>query len=67
MVAEGPAVRMFERLQAQQVEDDMVVMWRVLRNAVHAGSLPDDAFECSDIQAVPPSLAVRDKLEETRA
>ncbi len=37
MVAEGPAVRMFERLQAELVSDDLEVMRRVLANAVAAG------------------------------
>ena len=40
MVAEGPAVRMFERLQASLIEQDRAVMWRVVENAVAAGRLP---------------------------
>jgi hypothetical protein len=67
MVAEGPAVRMFQRLQAQQVESDEAVMWRVLRNAVQAGLLADDALEVLCVKAIPPSLAVRDQLQETQA
>ena len=42
-------------------------MWRVLRNAVQAGLLPDDTSEVLSVQAIPPSLAVRDQLEETKA
>ncbi len=34
MVAEGPAIRMFERLQASTIEQDRAVMWRVVENAV---------------------------------
>ena len=41
MVAETPAVRMFERLQAQQVEDDRAVFCRVIRNACEAGTSPE--------------------------
>ncbi len=67
MVAEGPAVRMFQRLQAQQVEYDEAVMWLVLRNAVRAGLLADEALEVLCVQAIPPSLAVRDPLQETQA
>jgi hypothetical protein len=40
MVAEGPAVKMFERLQAQQVADDLELMWRVVQAAIDAGRLP---------------------------
>ena len=41
MVAEGPAMRMFARLQADMINDDLEVMWRVvLATAVAAGGLP---------------------------
>jgi len=40
MVAEGPALRMFARLQAEQVCDDLEVMWRVVNAAIAAGQLP---------------------------
>ena len=33
MVAEGPAMRMFARLQADLVNDDLDVMWRVVQAA----------------------------------
>src|SRR6185295_1448942 len=33
MVAEGPAVKMFSRLQAEQIADDLEVMWRVVESA----------------------------------
>ena len=65
MVAEGPAVKMFERLQAEQVCDDLLVMWRVIDNAVMSGRLPAEAQSLVEIQAVPPSLAVRDQLQES--
>ena len=41
MVAEGPAMRMFQRLQAEQVADDLQVMWRVVANAVAAGPIAE--------------------------
>jgi capsid protein len=66
MVAEGPAMRMFERLQAEQVEDDLSVMWRVVDAAIAAGRLPPEARSVVEIQAVPPSLAVRDQLKEAQ-
>jgi hypothetical protein len=67
MVAEGPSVRMFERLQAQQVEDDLAVLWRAVAHAADRGRLPAEALTQIEIQAAPPSLSVRDRLEEANA
>ncbi len=67
MVAEGPAMRMFARLQAELVRDDLHVMRRVLENAVAAGVLPQTALTEIEVQAAPPMLAVRDPLEEAQA
>jgi hypothetical protein len=64
MVAEGPAMRMFARLQADLVNDDLEVMWHVVRAAVAAGGLPTTALSEIEIQVSPPSLAVRDQKEE---
>jgi hypothetical protein len=66
MVAEGPAVRMFERLQASLVEQDRAVMWRVVENAIHAGRLPTGAGGAVEIQIMPPSVRVRDRLRDTQ-
>lgn len=66
MVAEGPAVRMFERLQATIIEQDRAVMWRVVDNAVAAGTLPPSVCECIEIQITGPSLRVRDQLREAQ-
>jgi hypothetical protein len=62
MVAEGPAMKMFERLQASTIEQDRAVMWRVVENAVRAGRLPHDVRSLVEIQIIPPSLHVRDQL-----
>ncbi len=62
MVAEGPAMKMFERLQASTIEHDRAVMWRVVDNAVRAGRLQQDVRSLVDIQIIPPSLHVRDQL-----
>ncbi|NUQ66269.1 MAG: hypothetical protein HUU20_27730, partial [Pirellulales bacterium] len=67
MVAEGPAVRMFQRLQREMIEDDLEVMRRAVSAAVAAGKLPREASTAVDIQAVPPTLAVRDRLKEAQA
>ncbi len=67
MVAEGPAVRMFQRLQREMIEDDLAVVWRVVRAAVEAGRLPTEALTSISIQGIPPTLAVRDRLREAQA
>jgi capsid protein len=66
MVAEGPAMRMFARLQAEQVCDDLEVMWRVVNSAMAAGKLPSETATLVNIQAVPPSLEVLDPLQEAQ-
>lgn len=67
MVAEGPAVKMFQRLQHDMIVEDLEVMWRVVTTAVEAGRLPAEALTAVDIQGTPPSLAVRDRLREAQA
>lgn len=66
MVAEGPAVKMFERLQAGMIERDLEIMWRVLENAVAAGKLPAPTCDVIEIQATPPSVSVRDNLRDAQ-
>ncbi len=66
MVAEGPAVRMFERLQATLARDDCDVMWRVVENAAAAGQLPRDVRAEVEIQITPPPLVARDALRDAR-
>ena len=67
MVAEGPAVRMFERLQHDMLEDDVELLWRVVRNAVEAGRLPADALGSVHVRGIAPTLAVRDRLRDAQA
>lgn len=64
LVAEGPAVKMFERLQASLKNDDCRVMWRVIENAAAAGRLPRDVRRQVELQIALPSLHVRDQLRE---
>ena len=66
-VAEGPAVRNFERMQHELIKEDMKIVWRVVEDAVLRGDLPDDVGRRVSIQAIPPSLAVRDRLSEAQA
>jgi capsid protein len=64
LVAEGPAVKMFERLQAALKNDDCRVLWRVIDNAVAAGRLPADVRRRVELQVSLPSLHVRDQFRE---
>jgi capsid protein len=66
LVAEGPAVKMFERLQASTIEHDRAVMSRVIENAIAAGKLPPDVTNSIHIQITPPSLQVRDQLQQAQ-
>jgi capsid protein len=66
MVAESPAIRMFERLQSTLIEQDRAVMWRVIDNAIVAGTLPLSVRDVVEIQIIPPSLHVRDQLKQAQ-
>jgi capsid protein len=66
MVAEGPAMKMFQRLQAEQMAEDLEVMWRVVDNAIAAGRLPPEARLNIEIQASPPALVMRDQLRDAQ-
>lgn len=67
LVAEGPAVKMFQRLQQEMIEDDLEILRRALRVAAAAGRLPSEAVDAVEIRAFPPSLCVRDRLKEAQA
>jgi hypothetical protein len=64
LVAEGPAMRMFSRLQAELVNHDLLVMERVLQTAIDAGRLPPETWAQVDLTATPPSLQIRNALHE---
>jgi hypothetical protein len=66
LVAEGPAVKMFERLQAGMIEHDRAVMWHVVENAIAAGKLPPEVRRIIQLQITPPSLHVRDQLQQAQ-
>lgn len=66
MVAEGPAVRMFERLQATLVRDDREVLWRCVEATIRGGRLPANVRQGVDIQIAPPPLVSRDALRDAR-
>jgi hypothetical protein len=66
LVAEGPAIRMFERMQHDQIVDDRELLGRVLEHAHQREILPASALTDVMIQIVPPTLAIRDELKETQ-
>ncbi|HYW80664.1 MAG TPA: phage portal protein [Thermoguttaceae bacterium] len=67
MVAEGPAVKMFDRLQHDMIEDDVQLIWRVIGHAVRSGRLPAEALDTLEIRATAPGLSVRDRLKDAQA
>ena len=67
MVAEGPAVKMFSRLQWDMIDDDLYVMQRVLDNAVRQGRLSQADVDNTYIDVQPPRLETRDRKSEVDA
>jgi capsid protein len=67
MVAEGPAVKIFDRLQHEMLADDVELLRQAVRHAVAAGRLSSDAPVAVDIRGIPPTLAVRDRLKDAQA
>jgi len=67
MVAEGPAVKLFESEQ-QFFSGEFARLWRwVMSEAMRHGKLPDDFFEQVGLQWSFPQLVNRDRAEERRA
>jgi hypothetical protein len=54
-------------VQNEMLEDDRELLRRVVAGAVAGGRLPGDWPAAVDLQGVPPSLAVRDRLKEAQA
>jgi len=67
MVAEGPAVKMFQRMQSEMLEEDLEVLRRVLTTAQGGGRLPPGTLEAVDLRGTPPTLAVRNQLHDAQA
>ncbi len=67
MVAEGPAVKMFGRLQAAMIEQDRRVLGVVLDNASRAGRLSAEALNAVELQVTAPTLQTRDRALEAQA
>ena len=67
MIAEGPAVRMFERLQHEIIGEDRQLFKSVIREAIYQNLLPEKTLQKVSIHAIPPMLAARDRLNEAKA
>lgn len=66
LVSEGPAVKMFERLQQQQILWDREVLEKALALAVSVGALSQQAVDATEICIEPPTVHVRDRLKEAQ-
>lgn len=64
MVAEGPAVKMFQRLQAGMIEQDRRVLRVVIENAIRAGRLTRETIDAVEIQVTAPPLQTRDRAKD---
>ena len=67
MIAEGPAVRMFERLQHEVIAEDKQLFKMLIREAMYQGLLPPGVLHRVSIHAIAPMLAARDRLNEAKA
>ncbi len=68
IVAEGPAHKNFQRLQAFYIRRKKTdVIMRVLKNAIAAGKLPKETLEGVVIEVQAPRITTRDIKEEAEA
>jgi hypothetical protein len=71
MVAEGPAVKTFEEMQADLIEADVEIMERQLQIAAKAGWIAGasegDILEKVKVEAEPPIIKSENRLEEAQA
>lgn len=67
MVAEGPAVKMFDRMQAEMIEEDKAVMRLVIEEAERYGIIPRGTGGAIEIQVTPPKLATVNRMEDAQA
>ena len=71
MVAEGPAVKTFEEMQADLIEADVEIMERQLQIAAGAGLIAGagegDILEKVKVEAEPPIIKSENRLQEAQA
>jgi len=66
MVAEGPAVKYFEREQYGVIECDLELIDSQLDHAVTTGLISQEERNLVKVTATPPSCKVRDELKEAQ-
>ena len=66
MVAEGPAVKNFEAEQQVQIEYDLELLDEAMRYAVDSSLLSRAEWEACKIDVQPPTVQVRDRLQEAQ-
>lgn len=66
MVAEGPAVKNFERLQWDEVAADVELIWDALRYAADSGRVDADLLDLVDVIAEPPPVQARNRVEDAQ-
>lgn len=67
LVAEGPAVKMFERLQSEMIWYDVEILRRVLQIAERTGRLPRGLTDAIRVEAEAPIVQSRNRLMEAQA
>jgi hypothetical protein len=71
MVAEGPAVKTFEEMQADLIVADIEIMERQLVIAARAGMIAgadgDDILDLVQVEAEPPIIKSENRLQEAQA
>ena len=66
MVAEGPAVKNFEAEQDLQIEYDLELLNEAMAYAADSGLLTQAEIDATMIDVEPPSVQVRNQLEEAQ-
>lgn len=66
MVAEGPAVKKFERDQQTQIMYDLELIQQAMEYAVDSGLISQKELDQCEIKAIPPSVKSRDELKEAQ-
>jgi len=67
LVAEGPAVKIFERAQSEMIWYDIEILTRAVQYAEHLGLIPAGVSEKVRIEAEAPTPRSRDRLAEAQA
>lgn len=64
MVAENPAVKSIETEQAENISDDLDLIWAAVEHAVNVGRLPPETLTLVEIEVEPPVVVARNPKEQ---